>query len=237
MIFPERIQSIREGDRVLEIGPGGSPYFRSDVLLEKRFANENEAEAQRGYAKPLVTEKEVVYFDGGRFPFENHAFDYVICSHVLEHMPTSEIEHFVGELVRVASRGYVEFPTVYYEFLYNFPEHIQLLRYVGDGRTIRYLPKAESSLEPAAPVQQFFYETAVKGYFSLVDDLKPYMFQGFEWAKELCLERAKGLDEVTIELGGLDLPPAQRSTHQASQRGVISRIRGCLRRIVGGKAS
>ena len=53
MFFPERIRSIRNTDRVLEIGPGGSPHPRSDILLEKKFENLKEAEAQRGdiYAK------------------------------------------------------------------------------------------------------------------------------------------------------------------------------------------
>ena len=103
---------------MLEIGPGGSPHPRSDVLLERRFESEPEAEAQRGYTPKLRTTKPVVYYDGGRFPFADDEFNYVICSHVLEH--AQDVDFFTSELFRVASRGYIEYPTVYYEYLYNF---------------------------------------------------------------------------------------------------------------------
>ena len=60
MFFPRRIKHIGRGDRVLEIGPGGSPHPRADVLLEKRFSNEM-AQEQRGFAPALKTSKKVVY--------------------------------------------------------------------------------------------------------------------------------------------------------------------------------
>ena len=90
MFFPERIKSIKPDNYVLEIGPGGHPYPRSDILLEKRFGSFEEAEAQRGYTPKLQTNKKIVYYDGGIFPFKDKEFNYVICSHVLKHI--SDVE-------------------------------------------------------------------------------------------------------------------------------------------------
>lgn len=141
MFFPDRIQSICPGDRVLEVGPGGTPHRRADVFLEKEFATEHAAQGQRGYAPPLDTERPVVFYDGGRFPFRDGEFDYVICSHVIEHV--GDVDQFVSELCRVAERGYLEFPTIYYEYLYDFPEHTNcvLLR----NNILWWMPKQETS--------------------------------------------------------------------------------------------
>ncbi len=86
MFFPERIISIAADNNVLEVGPGGSPYPRSDVFLELNYEDEHDAEMQRIYCEPLKTDK-VVYYDGGVFPFSDNEFDYVIASYVLEHVP------------------------------------------------------------------------------------------------------------------------------------------------------
>ncbi len=71
MFFPEKIKNIELDDYVLEIGPGGSSHFRSDVLLEKRFNDEALAEAQRGFTPKLKTTKKIVYYNGGAFPFKD----------------------------------------------------------------------------------------------------------------------------------------------------------------------
>ncbi len=117
MFFPERIRSIRETDRVLEIGPGSMPHPRADVFLDRRFPTQQIAYTQRGNAPDAADPSRTVYYDGGRFPFDNQAFDYVICSHVIEHVPDDEMDLFVREIQRVASRGYLEFPSVFYELI------------------------------------------------------------------------------------------------------------------------
>jgi len=103
------IQSIESADKVLEIGPGGNTYYRSDVFLELEYASEEEKIAQRAFQDKLETKKKVVYYKGDTFPFADKEFDYVICSHVLEHV--TDVEMFVSEVFRVAKKGYFEFPT------------------------------------------------------------------------------------------------------------------------------
>ena len=46
---------------------------------------------------------------GKELPFKNKEFDFVIASHVIEHV--EEFEFFIKELERVSNKGYIELPT------------------------------------------------------------------------------------------------------------------------------
>lgn len=192
MFYPERISLIHETDRVLEIGPGGSPYHRSDIFLERSF-DEKVALMQRGYTAELDTRKKVVFYDGKRFPFEDDEFDYVVCSHVIEHV--EDVEFFCSEMFRVAKRGYLEYPTVYYEYIYNFPVHTQLLNF--DERGLIYFPKTETCLELFKPVHVLFRRSLELGYSEIIEDMKSFMFQGFEWNSPFAVRKAMTINELT----------------------------------------
>lgn len=220
MFFPERIQSIDKEDRVLEVGPGGTPHPRSNILLEKRFATEAEAEGQRGYANPLISDKEIIYYDGGRFPFEDNAFDYVICSHVLEHVPAEKIPFFLRELSRVASKGYIEFPTVYYDYIYNFPEHVSLLLY-RNGK-VNFIGKKACGLDGFSAVHRLFYESLKAGCNGVVTELKQYFFQGIEWEHSLCCQKAQNIEEITFNSTEIKFNSLDTSSNR--ETGLIRRM-------------
>tara|TARA_B100001123_G_scaffold120881_1_gene140722 strand:+ start:590 stop:1204 length:615 start_codon:yes stop_codon:yes gene_type:complete len=44
-----------------------------------------------------------------KLPFKDKEFDYVIASHVIEHV--DDFEFFIKELERISTRGYIELPT------------------------------------------------------------------------------------------------------------------------------
>ncbi|WP_373032461.1 methyltransferase domain-containing protein [Sulfurovum sp.] len=192
MLFPEKVKSIKATDKVLEVGPGGTPFPRSDVLLEKIFS-EKDAKEQRGLTEALDTDQKVVYYSGGKFPFEDNEFDYVICSHVLEHIPENEFVSFVNELQRVAKNGYIEYPTIYYEYLYNFKVHVTLLNYKDNA--IYYMDKDTSNLNRFLSVQTFFYETLQHGYDEIVRENKAYFFQGFEWEHKINIIKSDDMQD------------------------------------------
>ena len=50
-----------------------------------------------------------------KLPFKDKEFDYVILSHVLEHVPN--LLEFKNELIRIGKRGYIELPTKFYDNL------------------------------------------------------------------------------------------------------------------------
>ena len=54
-------------------------------------------------------DKNFVKLDGNRLPFEDNYFDFVIASHVLEHV--EDYKFFINELERVSNKGYIELPT------------------------------------------------------------------------------------------------------------------------------
>ena len=45
-----------------------------------------------------------------KLPFKNNEFDFVIASHVIEHV--EDVEFFIKELERVSKKGYIELPTM-----------------------------------------------------------------------------------------------------------------------------
>lgn len=211
MFFPERIKSIRPSDKVLEIGPGATPYFRSDVFLELLYENDNERIAQSGHVGILETEKDIVYYDGGRFPFKDNEFDYVICSHVLEHVPNADV--FLSEIQRVAKKGYLEFPTIYYDYIYNFPEHI--LFAIEKKGIIYWMTKEESELNKYKDIQKFFYRTCELKYHSMINDLKQFYFQGFEWFDKIESVKVNSFEKITFDLDLIDLKPKSNTITNA----------------------
>jgi hypothetical protein len=225
MFFPEKIKNIKTAYLVLEVGPGGTPHPRSDVLLEKHFTSEREALGQRGYEPELRTEKMRILYGGGRLPFKDKAFDYVICSHVLEHV--RDIEYCVSEIQRIAPRGYFEFPTIYYDFVYNFPEHTTLLLYQNEK--IYYMLKEESPLNQFLSVHRFFYETLQAGYDSLIRELLSHFFQGFEWFERIETQKAASLDEITFDVTQMRILPR---TPPKEEKQPFRRLRGLIRKVL-----
>ena len=203
MFFPERVRTIKPSDRVLEVGPGGVPHPRADIFLEKIFDDPEQAKGQRGGAPKLKTRKKVVHYDGRRFPFEDGAFDYVICSHVLEHV--DDVDQFVGELMRVGKAGYLEFPTIYWDYLYGIAEHTMFL--FKAGSTIRWMPQAETGLDGWQSVRVLFNESRTKGYTRLITTLKTYLFQGFEWQGQITTQRVRSINDLVFNDDDICLSP------------------------------
>lgn len=196
MFFSELIKSIDPDDSVLEVGPGSDPHTRSNVLLEIDV-DASELLRQRGNTPELKTDKKIVYYDGKKFPFKDNEFDYVICSHVLEHVenPSS----FYSELTRVARKGYIEFPTIYYEYLYNFDVHLNFVRFDKEKNIIFYKKKRNTPISHFKGVNNTFIKALEMGYSDIVDDLKHIMFQGFEWERSN-MPRVVEADELKLLL-------------------------------------
>ena len=100
---------------VLEVGSGGKPYPRADVLLD---AYENTRE--RNWA-PLKADRPTILGFVEQLPFRDKAFDFVIASHVLEH--SADPEQFIAELQRVAKAGYIEVPDAFFERINPLLDH------------------------------------------------------------------------------------------------------------------
>lgn len=106
---------VASNELVLEIGSGGNPYFRSNVLVDAY-----ETTRQRHYV-PLVHDRPTVLAYGENLPFADKSFDFVIASHVLEH--STNPEKFISELSRVAKGGYIEVPDAFMERINPYRDH------------------------------------------------------------------------------------------------------------------
>lgn len=100
---------------VLEVGAGGNPYPRANVMLDAMEETIERAE------KHLIWDRPLVLGLCEELPFKDKSFDFVIASHVLEH--TDIPEKFLSELMRVGRAGYIETPDGWFEKMCAFMYH------------------------------------------------------------------------------------------------------------------
>lgn len=108
---------IRKKDKVLEIGSGHNPMYRSNVIVEK-YIDDN---SNRCGDIKIYPHQTFINADGENLPFKDKEFDYAVCNQVLEH-----VEHpdkFIKELMRVSKRGYIETPSLLGEHLFPKKSH------------------------------------------------------------------------------------------------------------------
>lgn len=106
---------VTDSSLVLDVGSGGNPYARANVLLD---AYEDTPER---FHLPLIKDRPIVFGAAEQMPFRDKAFDFVIASHVLEH--SSEPEKFLTELMRISKAGYIETPDAFFERINPFRFH------------------------------------------------------------------------------------------------------------------
>ena len=111
---------VRDDDLVLDVGSGDKPSWRADVLLD-RFAGAEYAAQRSGRASARVT-RPLFDADAANMPFADGAFDYAICSNLLEHV--TDPVGVAAELTRVARAGYIEVPEAASAKIVDFPSHL-----------------------------------------------------------------------------------------------------------------
>lgn len=124
--FDKEDLRIKKNERVLEVGSGHNPHYRSDVIVEK-FIDSNDHRCGDVKIYPHQT---FVHADGNDLPFGDKEFDYVICNQVLEH--TEDPARFIEEQCRVAKRGYMETPSLIGEFLFPKASHKWVILEIDD---------------------------------------------------------------------------------------------------------
>ena len=83
--------------KILDIGCGYRPHEYASVIADtKDFTN-------------FYKTKKFVKISGKNLPFKDKEFDFVIASHVIEHV--EDFGFFIKELERITSKGYIELPS------------------------------------------------------------------------------------------------------------------------------
>lgn len=122
---------INTKSRVVEIGSGHNPSYRSNVIVEK-FIDIDYHRCGKAWIYPHQT---FVNADGSDLPFKDKEFDYVICNQVLEHV--DDPVTFIKEQCRVAKSGYMETPSLIGEFLFPKASHKWVILDI-DGKLVLF---------------------------------------------------------------------------------------------------
>lgn len=181
--------NIPNGAKVLEIGGGGFPHPKSSLILDKLL--DEDGIKQRGGAS-LVLDRPFVHADACKMPFADKSFDYVIASHVIEHIPKAEIESFVREINRVGNAGYIEAPGPLYETLRDIPEHLWFV--VCAGNTVHLAPKRREDIPPQKRlINPMFYDSGFSPILSRHSDI---WHTGMAWEDHFNLQFHESLNEL-----------------------------------------
>lgn len=117
---------INKNEKVLEVGSGHNPHYRSNIIVEKFI----ESNYHRSGNVMIYPHQDFINGDGENLPFNDKEFDYVICSQVLEH--ANDPAKFIKEQCRVAKRGYIETPSLIGEFLFPKASHKWVILDIDD---------------------------------------------------------------------------------------------------------
>ena len=96
-------------------------------------------------------EKKFVRILNKKLPFQDNEFDFVIASHVIEHV--EDFQFFITEIERVSKQGYIELPTRLGDNLVfeNLNDHIWWFKY-DDELKLLIASKKNQILEPFVTV-------------------------------------------------------------------------------------
>ncbi len=95
--YIQSILSKKNDWKILDIGCGYSANTFATTICDVQDLSE------------FYKKKNFIKLKSKNLPFKDKEFDFVIASHVLEHV--EDFKFFINELERVSSKGYIELPT------------------------------------------------------------------------------------------------------------------------------
>ena len=156
--FVEEYLSQQKNWRILDIGCGYTANkYSTHVADTQDFSY-------------LYKDKKFTHIKDKKLPFVDKEFNFIIASHVLEHV--EDIEYFIKELERVANSGYIEVPTRLEDNLVDVNEkaHIWWINF-DDINNSLFITKRKQIIEPFLSVstiqnlRKFFRDSLVTEIF------------------------------------------------------------------------
>ena len=84
--------------KILDIGCGYTAHKKATVICDVQDLSK------------FYEDKRFIKLNSNNLPFKDKEFDFVIASHVIEHV--EDVNIFISELERISSKGYIELPTI-----------------------------------------------------------------------------------------------------------------------------
>ena len=140
-----KVVNINPDWKVLDVGSGHQPNPRANVILDKYVGETIHRTTQQ---VEMPTDKYFVLGDALETPFTNKEFDFVIASHIAEHI--DDPVKFCNELQRISKRGYIETPGPITELLLPANSHKWIVRKSGNGLIFKKNNRTK-------PFSAFFY--------------------------------------------------------------------------------
>ena len=121
--------------KILDIGCGYRAHPKASVISDVQ-----------DFSK-FYKDKKFVKIENKTLPFKDKEFDFIIASHVIEHV--QDFEFFIKELERISTKGYIELPSRLADNLVfeNQKDHIWWFSY-NDIDKCLYASKKNQLIEP-----------------------------------------------------------------------------------------
>lgn len=112
---------------VLDVGCGGNPHPRADVLCDKLIEDSERP------CRLAMDDRPFIVCDAEDLPFRDKSFDFVISRHTLEHLRKPGL--FLKECMRISKRGLITGPSCVGEKLQSFSYYHWFIK-VGNKQLI-----------------------------------------------------------------------------------------------------
>ena len=135
----DKILENNKSWKILDIGCGYTAHKNASVVCDIQDLSH------------VYKEKNFVKLTSNILPFRDKEFDFIIASHVIEHV--KDVEVFIQELQRVSSKGYIELPTKLEDNLVfeNKKDHLWHMEFDDDKNKL-IVSKKTQFLEPILTV-------------------------------------------------------------------------------------
>ncbi|MFA6296272.1 MAG: class I SAM-dependent methyltransferase [Patescibacteria group bacterium] len=133
-IFGEwRRLGIKPKEIVVDLGCGGRPLPRADIIVDKFLTGFTERPTDFIDNKAFI-----IQCDIDHLPFKNKSIDFVYSSHVIEHLNNPAI--CLNEMERIGKRGYITCPSALREQIMALKMHLWFAE-IKDNKIILFRKK------------------------------------------------------------------------------------------------
>jgi ubiquinone/menaquinone biosynthesis C-methylase UbiE len=137
--FIDNLLKEKPNWKVLDIGCGYTAHHNASVICDVQDLSD------------FYKDKKFIRLNEKTLPFKDKEFDFVIASHVLEHV--DDVNFFIKEIERISTKGYIELPTILEDNLVfeNKKDHIWHMEFDDDKYQL-IISKKIQFLEPVLTV-------------------------------------------------------------------------------------